>query len=54
MVADAHLVALEDRHAKLENLIAEENNRPHPDEIMISQWKKEKLRLKDTINDHMH
>ncbi|MEM7441829.1 MAG: YdcH family protein [Pseudomonadota bacterium] len=37
------------RHADLESQIAEEFHRPHPDDIRISELKREKLKLKDEI-----
>jgi hypothetical protein len=45
----AHLSALETKHADLDARIAEENQRPHPDDGLISRLKKEKLRLKEAI-----
>jgi hypothetical protein len=46
----AHLSALETKHAGLDARIAAENQRPHPDETLLSQLKKEKLRLKEAIS----
>jgi hypothetical protein len=46
---NAHLSALEVKHADLDSRIAEENQRPHPDEGLLSRLKKEKLRLKEAI-----
>jgi hypothetical protein len=43
---------LNDKHASLERAIEEENLRPHPDDIRISQLKREKLRIKDEIFQH--
>lgn len=47
-----HLSALEAKHAGLEAKIEQENLRPHPDDTLIAQMKKEKLRLKDEIASH--
>jgi hypothetical protein len=45
----AHLSALETKHAGLDARIAEEIQRPHPDDTLLSRLKKEKLRLKEAI-----
>lgn len=37
------------RHADLDSQIAEEVHRPHPDDIRITELKREKLKLKDEI-----
>lgn len=44
-----HIKALKEKHANLEQQIKEENLRPHPDEIILSDLKKQKLRLKEEI-----
>jgi hypothetical protein len=41
--------ALEHKHADLDARIAQENQRPHPDDTLIARLKKEKLRLKEAI-----
>lgn len=46
---NAHLSALETKHAGLDARIAEENQRPHPDSATLARLKKEKLRLKEEI-----
>ena len=45
----AHMSALETKHAGLDARIAEESQRPNPDTAMISRLKKEKLKLKEAI-----
>ncbi|QNE31568.1 DUF465 domain-containing protein [Sphingomonas sp. NBWT7] len=45
----AHLSALEAKHAVLDQRIAAENHRPHPDDLLIADLKKQKLRLKEEI-----
>ncbi|HEX8256378.1 MAG TPA: YdcH family protein [Allosphingosinicella sp.] len=45
----AHMSALEQKHAGLDARIAEENQRPHPDDVLLSRLKKEKLRIKEAI-----
>ncbi len=46
----AHMSALEQKHAGLDARIAEENQRPHPDDNLLSRLKKEKLRVKETLS----
>jgi hypothetical protein len=41
--------ALKERHAALERAIAEENSRPLPNDDMISDLKRQKLRIKDEL-----
>ena len=43
---------LASKHAALHALIAEEENRPHPDEDLLHRLKKEKLKLKDAMTGH--
>jgi hypothetical protein len=45
----AHMSALEQKHAGLDARIAEENQRPHPDDAVISRLKKEKLKVKEAL-----
>ncbi|MDP9413067.1 MAG: YdcH family protein [Pseudomonadota bacterium] len=46
---NAHMSALEIKHADLDARIAQENQRPHPDDALVSRLKKEKLRIKEAI-----
>jgi hypothetical protein len=46
---NAHISALEVKHADLETRIGEENQRPHPDMATLARLKKEKLRVKEAI-----
>ena len=48
----AHVEELASQHAALHARIDEEENRPHPDEDLLHQLKKEKLRLKDELAGH--
>jgi hypothetical protein len=48
----AHLYALQNKHAGLDNRIAEESRRPNPDSAMLAKLKKEKLRIKDELLAH--
>ncbi|MFC7048880.1 YdcH family protein [Emcibacter nanhaiensis] len=49
MRAEAHINALSEKHALLEKRIDDEEHRPAPDDIVIHELKREKLRLKDEI-----
>ena len=49
MSLQARFDALKERHATLEDQIADEDRRPRPDEDHLSQLKLEKLRLKEQI-----
>lgn len=46
---NAHLSALEQKHAGLEAQIAEETQRPHPDDTLLARLKKQKLKVKEAI-----
>jgi len=46
----AHIAALQTRHAGLDHRIAEESQRPQPDSALIARLKKEKLWLKEEIS----
>ena len=45
----AHISALELKHADIEARINEENQRPSPDMATLSRLKKEKLKVKEAI-----
>ena len=45
----AHISALQTRHAGLDARITEENQRPFPDTSTLSRLKKEKLRVKEEL-----
>lgn len=49
MTVAAHLAELSEKHRMLDQKIQEETSRPAADETRISQWKREKLRLKDEM-----
>ena len=40
---------LKRKHADLDSRLGEETQRPNPDQIIISQIKREKLKVKDAI-----
>ncbi len=48
----SHTAALESKHAGLDRMIVEEARRPAPDETLIAQWKKQKLKIKETLQLH--
>ena len=44
-----HVSALQNKHAGLERQLAEELNRPSPDQSTIQALKKRKLRIKEEL-----
>ena len=54
MSVDAQIESLQEQHKSLESLIIKEEGHSPPDEIRITELKKEKLRLKDRINQLEH
>ena len=46
----AHMSALQAKHAGLEARIDEESHRPMPDTATLARLKKEKLRIKEEIS----
>ena len=50
MEADTHLASLATKHAHLERAIDEENHRPMPDSLRVTELKREKLRIKEEIS----
>jgi hypothetical protein len=49
MSIQARIEALKERHASLENRIADEDRRPRPDKEELGRMKLEKLRLKEEL-----
>jgi hypothetical protein len=49
MASEKHISSLQDKHAELEHAIELENSRPLPDEMLIQELKRQKLRIKDEI-----
>jgi hypothetical protein len=49
MTAEDRVKALMAKHAELEGAIVSESSRPHPDDAVVSDLKKQKLRIKDEI-----
>ena len=48
----AQAETLASKHAALHAMIDEEEHRPHPNEDLLHQLKKEKLKLKDELAGH--
>lgn len=49
---NAHMAALEAKHARLDRQIASESQRPLPDPLVLAVLKKQKLRLKEELTAH--
>lgn len=49
MIVDEAKSSLETHHASLENKLLVELNRPQPDQNLIANLKKQKLRIKDEM-----
>ena len=49
---NAHLAALEAKHAQLDRQISNEAQRPMPDPVILASLKKQKLRLKEEMVAH--
>ena len=54
MDLEEQIAGLKTKHQALVTAIEEENSRPHPDEVTISELKKQKLRIKDEIAEMRH
>lgn len=54
MSQEERIEALRARHEALEIKLDAENNRPHPDDVVVAELKKQKLRLKDQIENLIH
>lgn len=50
MSTDERIASLQSKHADLERRIDELQARPNPDEAIIGEFKREKLRIKDEIS----
>jgi len=48
---EKHLNALKSKHAELDMLIAEEEKRPQPNDMQIQEYKKQKLKIKQEIEE---
>lgn len=54
MSSDDRVDALKAKHAALDLAINEENRKPHPDDVTISDLKRQKLRIKDELRRMDH
>lgn len=48
---EKHLASLKAKHAELDMKIEEENTRPMPDSLKIQEYKKQKLAIKQEIEE---
>ena len=46
---NAHLSALEAKHASLDRKIVSESQRPSPDQMILAELKRRKLKVKEEI-----
>ncbi len=46
---EEHISTLQEKHAKLEQALAEENSRPMPNAVAVKEIKHQKLAIKDEI-----
>lgn len=49
MSVSGHINQLATKHENLERAIEEENHRPLPDDYVIAQLKREKLKIRDEL-----
>ena len=49
MAVEDRIRSLREKHADLKRAIEHESARTMPDEYKVAEWKREKLRIKDTI-----
>jgi hypothetical protein len=49
MAVEDRIRSLRDKHADLDRAIIRETSHALPDEYKVTEWKREKLRIKDTI-----
>ena len=54
MAMDDRVESLKTKHADLESQIGQESIRPSPDQALISDLKKQKLRIKDELAKLAH
>lgn len=52
MTTEVLMVSLQTRHEELDTRLEKELSRPLPDQALIADLKKQKLRLKDEIEGH--
>lgn len=49
MSAEEQIAVLKAKHTELDTKLQDQNSRPHPDEQLVSEIKKQKLRIKDEL-----
>jgi hypothetical protein len=49
MSVDERIATLKAKHSELENTLETEISRPQPDQALVSNLKKQKLRIKDQL-----
>ena len=49
MAVEDRIRSLRDKHAGLKRAIEQECSRVMPDDLKVTEWKREKLRIKDAI-----
>ena len=54
MIQPERIQSLQNKHQALDDAIVQENTRPHPDDSTIAELKRQKLRIKDQLAEHMH
>ncbi len=54
MSSDDRVEALKAKHAALDAALGEQNRRPYPDEVTISELKRQKLKIKDELQRIVH
>jgi hypothetical protein len=57
MAVEDRIRSLRGKHADLDRAIGKETSRTLPDDFKVTEWKREKLRIKDTIAEltrHAH
>ena len=53
MAEQDRIDALKYQHRELDSQIQTESSRPHPDEVLVTQLKRKKLKIKDELA-HLH
>jgi hypothetical protein len=49
-MAQSSPLSLQNKHSRLQDNIAQEMQRPSPNELLIQRWKKEKLHIKEALS----
>lgn len=49
---NAHISSLEAKHDKLDRRITDEMHRPQPDQLLVAELKRRKLRVKEEMLAH--